>query len=139
MSDLCNTWDATTGDCLTCYGGYKISNGGCVIDNGGAGETCPYRSVKINGQCKAVSDLCSTWDETTADCTSCYGGYKLNNGYCIVDNGQGNTTQDCPPRTVKIDGQCKAVSDLCKTWSLTTAECLSCYDGYTLTGGVCKV
>lgn len=80
VSDQCKTWDNVSGDCLTCYGGYKVENGACVV---GGEETvinsgeCPFRTVKIEGECKAVSDLCSTWDQATGKCVTCYGGYKL--------------------------------------------------------------
>lgn len=30
VSDQCNTWNATTGACTSCYGGYTLTNGQCL-------------------------------------------------------------------------------------------------------------
>ena len=88
-----------------------------------------------------MSDLCSTWN-VNGDCTSCYGGYHLSNGLCIADGyvgSDGSDQLDCPYRTVKIDGKCLPVSDQCKTWDDTTAECTSCYQGWNLDDGECTL
>lgn len=51
-------------------------NGGC--------DVCAFRTVKdYNGRCKKVSDQCREWDNTGC-CTSCYGGYKLSGGDCVI-------------------------------------------------------
>ena len=42
-------------------------------------------------------------------------------------------------RFVLENGACKAVSDQCKTWNVSTGACLSCYDGWTLSNGACVV
>lgn len=104
VSDLCQTWN-NNGFCTSCYGGYTLYNGVCR-PQGNEGEIiCPYRTVKKDGQCIAVNDLCNTWDETSGACTSCYGGYKLADGVCIIDGGSngnnGNNEAVCPPRTVR--------------------------------------
>lgn len=89
---------------------------------------CVFRTVNIKGKCVKVNDLCSTWCSKTADCTSCYGGYTLKNGACVIGN---NNSKDpyctqwnsdgkcisCAFRTVWRKGACKVVSDQCKTWN----------------------
>jgi hypothetical protein len=45
---------------------------------------CYHRQVPKNGQCVNVSDTCQTWDNITGACTSCYGGYTIENGGCVV-------------------------------------------------------
>lgn len=95
VSDTCQTWDST-GACTSCYSGWSLSNGVCSYNSpssqsdplcvtyaaDGSCSVCSYRSVLTNGKCVAVSDLCNTWDSTTALCTSCYGGYTLVSGVC---------------------------------------------------------
>lgn len=48
---------------------------------------CPYRTVLKDGACVKVSDLCNTWNGVTGDCTSCFYGYKLSGGACIIGDG----------------------------------------------------
>lgn len=156
VSDQCKTWDDTTAACTSCYDGWTLADGACTVggggnngggDNGGETGECPFRTVKIDDKCVAVSDQCKTWDDTTAACTSCYDGWTLADGACTVggggDNGGGDnggeTPSECPFRTVKIDGKCVAVSDQCKTWDEATAACTSCYEGWTLADGACTV
>lgn len=33
VNNLCNTWDSSNGNCLTCYPGYALSNGQCSVSN----------------------------------------------------------------------------------------------------------
>ena len=40
----------------------------------------------INGVCVPVNDQCSTFDENTGDCLSCYLGYNLEGGKCIIQD-----------------------------------------------------
>lgn len=86
VSEQCKTWDSTSGDCLSCYDGYTLESGACTIKSGVPTNpgTCPFRTVSKNGECVAVSDQCNTWDNTTGDCLTCYGGYTLSAGKCIV-------------------------------------------------------
>lgn len=57
---------------------------------------------------------------------------------CNQVDSSGNCTS-CYPRNVLINGNCVAVSDLCKTWDESTGLCTTCYDGYVLETGVCGV
>jgi len=71
---FCAVFDQKSGDCISCIcRGYFDSN----------------------GRCKAIDDLCQTWNINTGECTSCYRGYELNNGTCtaIEFYVPGNDTQ----------------------------------------------
>ena len=145
MSDQCNTWSDTTAECTSCYPGWTLKDGACVIEGGNGGEQptgeCNFREVLIDGNCVAVSDQCNTWSDTTAECTSCYPGWTLRDGACVIEGGNGGEqpTGECGFRQVLVDGNCVDVSDQCNTWSDTTAECTSCYPGWTLRDGACVV
>ena len=54
---------------------------------------------------------------------------------CLQYDALGKCTQ-CVPRAVNIDGECHAVSDLCKVWD-STGACTECYTGYNLSSGTC--
>jgi hypothetical protein len=34
---------------------------------------------------------------------------------------------------------CTKVSDYCKTWDNTSGKCLSCYGGFSLSSGICRI
>lgn len=38
----------------------------------------------MNGVCHAVSDNCQTWDNLDGKCLTCYKGYNLNTGACVL-------------------------------------------------------
>lgn len=81
--------------CKTCDAGYSLDNDGTCVEGSdplcvttaqdGTCAVCSYRSVRgCLGRCIAVDGQCNTWDNTTALCTSCYGGYKLVCGKCVI-------------------------------------------------------
>lgn len=45
----------------------------------------PWSFINKNGKCEAVDTLCQTFDSDNGLCTSCYGGYILNNGSCLIN------------------------------------------------------
>ena len=107
VSDQCNAFDSS-GNCLTCYGGYTLNNGSCVItttpnsdpncaqrDASNICTSCYYRYY-LNAQkvCVAVSDQCNTFD-SLGNCLSCYGGYTLTNGSCVVSTAPTNSDPNC--------------------------------------------
>ena len=55
---------------------------------------------------------------------------------CNSWNYETQSCDQCSWRWVKIDGECVAVSDDCRTWN-DEAECTSCYWGWTLEDGEC--
>jgi hypothetical protein len=159
---LCSQFNQAEGLCLQCYQGYTVVNNccelasqdsGCAVWNGNVCSVCSKGWWKnANGVCQVVSDLCSTWSESTGACLSCYGGYVLNGGVCEINTnpfnggnnllcGTWNGTQclKCSRRAYfNNQGICVAVSDQCATFDPLNGNCLSCYGGYSLSAGVCS-
>lgn len=144
VSDQCNTWDLTTGACTSCYGGYSLTAGACVItssqntptspnspnipncaqvDASGFCSQCSYRYYLTSGVCQPVNDQCNTWDSTYGSCTSCYSGYTLNAGTCVLGNGQNPTY----PNNIQ---NCMQVGP--------NNLCTQCYYGYYIVSGYCQ-
>lgn len=95
----------------------------------------------INGVCRAVSDQCKTWSQTTALCLSCYGGYTLQNGACVIGGG---TTEEpsgnpCSSNQIEINDICVNVNDLLNILHYLTGTCASCLPGHTLRNGRCTL
>lgn len=59
---------------------------GCASWKGGLCALCAKRwyfnSKKV---CVKINDSCSTWDETSGACKSCYFGYIVSNGTCALN------------------------------------------------------
>ena len=99
VSDQCKA-HAENGDCTECYKGYSVKEGQCILDGVivphdlGCGTwdwdnqvclACSNNWVfNEDKRCIAVSDQCKAHAEN-GDCTSCYKGYHLEEGQCIVD------------------------------------------------------
>ena len=146
VSDQCNTWNNVNGDCTSCYEGWTLKDGDCIIEEGGEAPTvngvpCLPRNFVRDGVCVEVSDQCKTWNNVNGDCTSCYEGWTLRDGDCVIADAPsqgGSNGGSCFFREVRINGQCVKVNDQCRTWNTTTAACTSCYGGYTLSNGACR-
>jgi hypothetical protein len=168
VSDQCATWNQTNGFCLTCYGGYVLTNGVCAVNpnpfNGGNNALCAQWNgtnclkcaarayFNSFGVCTAVSDQCQTFDPLDGSCLSCYAGYKLDvSRACVLTPGQQpsdlgckswNSAQNvclaCSQRYFFNGSVCVPVSDQCATWNLS-GSCLTCYGGYDLLSGKCQV
>ena len=96
VNDLCKTNDVN-GRCLTCYDGYLLNDGTCVLSDVvkpsdlGCGKWDWNNQVCIscsngftfnaNKVCVAVSDQCKSYD-VNGSCTACFKGYDLANGVC---------------------------------------------------------
>ena len=124
VDPYCKTFNASNGDCLTCYKGYvlnqdtkdcdlaapqAVTDAGCAEWNWDQ-QTCLRCSpfwYRNNGACVVVDPYCKTYNSTNGACTSCYGGYSLSQDACSL-----------------------SPSTLCKT---SNAEgCLTCYNGFVL-------
>ena len=137
VSDQCQTWDPKSGVCISCYGGYVLSNGACnqaavqaLSDlacalwnaNNNICLQCSNRYYYNGKQCVPVNDQCNTWDSSSGRCTTCYNGYDL-----------------------QLDGTCQlstknsAPSDLgCGTWDWKNLKCLQCSNNWVFnSNGVC--
>ncbi len=164
VSDHCQTWDALDGRCLTCYKGYNLGNGACVLaDQKGPTDLgckvwdwdnqkcleCSSRHIFSNGACVPVDNLCRTFDQSGA-CTACYKGYLLQNGKCNyfelerpqdlgckVWNWDEQICFECSYNWVYRDGKgCVPVSTDCQKWN-DNGDCTACYKGYNLANGAC--
>lgn len=125
VNPWCSTFSGTT--CTSCYAGYYINTnnictagnaycktftndgtGNCAQcwDSSHTGLTCSYTYVA------PVDPYCTSYASNGA-CSTCVGGYHLNNqGVCTLSN-------QCP------------------TTSGNNSACTSCWVGYTLTNGAC--
>ena len=101
----------------TCYS--SVTENTTILPPPSPAVDCPYRNFMKDGVCVRVSDQCKTWSTSTGECLTCYDGYKLSQGACVIDGGSGSGSGNgnCPYRTVRINGNCVAVSNQCKTWS----------------------
>jgi hypothetical protein len=167
VNDQCREWNTTTGQCTSCYFGYALSNGTCVLDAGALAAqvvanplcnnftntgcvSCADRAVfDSKGICKAVDTQCNTWDKADGLCLSCYQGYNLQNGSClraadaaVSDVGckafSNGACVECSARWVfNALKACIPVSDTCKTHD-GNGNCLTCYPGYQLNNSNCQ-
>lgn len=83
---------------------------------------------------------------TTGLCTSCYTGYSLIAGNCIVaavvnipycSNVVGNQCTSCINGFFVENGACSLVNILCGTYDANSGNCLSCIRGYVFQSGIC--
>jgi hypothetical protein len=156
---LCRTHNSSNGFCLSCYPGYTISNGQCVIPRAFAlsvqdpyclqrsGTSCIQCSsgyFPLSGVCQNVNPLCRTIGQG-GSCTSCYNGYFLQNGMCVIVQAvnipfcqtivNGYCQKCIQGYYVQTALQCSPVSILCSTYDQNTGNCLSCIAGYFLQVG----
>jgi hypothetical protein len=138
---------------LSCYQGYALSNGNCVLYtdpnclqwSGSKCVSCIPWTYYNGSKCVQVNTQCRTYNKFNGKCTSCYNGWLLSSGTCIV-----NPDQQC--KVVGCDGVCEACyggyyynlnegkcvvgNSLCKGMSFY-GNCLGCYSGYYLKNGQC--
>lgn len=105
VHDTCRTFDAS-GVCTGCYLGYSVVNGSCTVSVIGlvpdAGckiwdfttnscNTCSawFFYNTTSKLCLPVSNLCHTFDPSNGWCLTCYNGYTLNSGVCIIQPSHG--------------------------------------------------
>lgn len=46
---------------------------------------CGFKEYLKDGKCLPVSEQCNTWSEETGDCLTCYDGWTLKDGACVVE------------------------------------------------------
>ena len=161
VSPQCKTYNNVSGACLSCFLGYTLTNGFCNISsievnistsdagcktwsNGTCKECYDHFAFNPNGLCAAVSALCKT--NQGLNCTSCYNGYVLMNGSCVISSQQSAPSDagcnvwdwnkqiclSCSPYWYFSNGSCVQVSPQCKTYNNVSGDCLSCFLGYSL-------
>lgn len=97
---LCKTFDHSNGACLSCYPGYSLSAGNCILGVSPTGSKDPNcKTSDASGVCAAcytgyyltpqnnclkLNPLCKTYTAAFNACDSCYDGYVLFNGTCVI-------------------------------------------------------
>ena len=104
QNPLCKTIDNANGNCLSCWQGYSLVQGNCAIgttpDSPSSVTQDIYCITLVNGLCTRCSNgfflskgtgkctqlnpLCKTSDSDNGACLSCYQGYALSSGNCVV-------------------------------------------------------
>lgn len=101
--------------------------------------------------CVAVSDQCRTFNED-GFCTSCYKGYKLEDGICRIEDINNQPSDfgcaewdwdnqiclKCSFRFIQTDSGCTPVSDNCASFN-DQGDCTECYKGFEISQGECIV
>lgn len=162
VNPLCLTFNMTNGNCLSCYQGYALNGSICVVSNSTGpsdpncktwnGSVClecafgAYFSSK--GTCLIANPLCKTFDRSNGSCLSCYDSFELSNGNCLKSNQsisdpncaaflQGICTKCSSGYFFQNNGMCGLVNPNCKTFDAVSGMCLTCYLGFSLSGGSC--
>lgn len=121
--------------------GGQSSDPNCLQYNNNMCQKCSQRFyVGTEGRCVPVNPLCQDSNER-GQCTSCYRGYMLNNGQCIIaiqrdpNCKQLNNQQqciECYNGFYPSQGTCKRANPLCKAFNPSNGYCTDCYQGYSL-------
>lgn len=165
---LCRTSNAN-GACLSCYPGYDLIAGNCLVSDSSTGSGDPNcREANVNEiclecfsgyfltvgrRCQRMDPLCRTYTPNNASCVTCYEGYTERNGECLISSQVPDANND--PYCIKADGQrcvecaqgyymdsdgvCQQLNPLCRNSDMTNGACLSCYEGYEVSGVTCVV
>jgi len=138
-SDYCKTYDATWGNCTSCFKGYDLVDGNCVFS--------PSNTAK-------PSDLgCAKWDWDNQICLACSKGFYLNsNKICTAYSTQCKTISNsglcisCFKGYDLVDGDCvfsasntAKPADLgCASWNWDSQICLQCSKNWVFNpAGIC--
>lgn len=163
VNPLCLTFDNNNGRCQSCFTGYTLNSGNCIISNETkdvdpfcqrflTSEVCEKCSDRYyigpTGFCMEVNPFCNRYNLVNGRCFSCYPGYALRNDNCFVEN---KTVSDDNCKTWRDDvcvecafgayfspsRICTLADPLCRTFDNTNGACLSCYDSFELIGIRC--
>jgi hypothetical protein len=123
VNNLCDQFDSTSGNCITCRDGSFLTADYQCIFNVSCGDR-QYHAA--DSTCTNVSDKCGDYDQNTGECLSCISSYELNiGGIC------------CYAFNYMISTQCvQFFSTNCLNQRPQFNYCLKCQTGYTLTNGV---
>jgi hypothetical protein len=77
VSNLCDTYDPSTGYCLTCRDNTILTGSGTCVFN----DPCKDRQYHApNGTCLDVSPSCDTYDSSNGQCLTCKDTFEMNVG-----------------------------------------------------------
>jgi hypothetical protein len=154
MDPLCKNYTISFSECSSCYDGYTLSSGQCIIPaQVQSSNNDPY-CIKVqgsncltcangyylpsNGTCTSLNPLCKSSDMTTGACTLCYNGFIISGSTCATITAAsipycsqliGNVCGTCISGYYVSNGGCTAANTLCASYNQTGA-CLSCISGY---------
>jgi hypothetical protein len=155
----CKTYNSSNGACLSCYPGFGIVEDTCLPGavtpsydpncNTFNGSVCAKCSkgffLGSAGKCTAVSPSCNSYDSTNGDCTSCFAGYAVEKGKCVLsvaDPTVANCNQLDPLSGACLkcskgyyfdfNGNCVQENPTCKHFDSFLKKCTECYPGYAL-------
>ena len=118
----CQTYEATTGACTSCYDGSTLHETLCIPDPNCAQfvnnicEQCNEGFLLLNnGSCQKANPDCATYNTENGLCASCHSGFDLVEGSCILN-----------PETPTPDPNCRAF--------YINISCQTCAENYTLDG-----
>lgn len=151
--DLCANFSQIQNKCLSCYAGYNLnSESKCVVTPIGTTGIEDINCIKIQGKecikcadgyylnpqkkCQQANPQCRSIS-VDGKCTSCYQGFDLKAGDCIIPSIQlvlpfcetyasNGECSKCLDRYYLQNGSCKDVSILCGNYDMGTGDCLSC-------------
>lgn len=158
----CKTSNSSNGLCLTCFDGYQLGGGNCVLAssvinnvgsnvyctqfNGTACVKCMNRYYVKDNTCYSIDPNCLTYNATTGYCLTCYSGYSVSSlGNCFLPNS--NTISDPYCTSVinskcinclngwyvdQLTGHCTLMSILCVNYDMLTGHCNQCASGSVL-------
>lgn len=155
VNPLCNEYDAS-GNCLTCWPGYALSNGTCAvkvmptppncnkIDNNGVCVLCSSDAyMDANKNCIQKDTNCKSYTSDYSGCVNCYPGFIVDKAtnkctpnpdpYCSAN--QGDKCIACSKGFYLDNGVCMQNDPLCK--DSDNGKCNSCYVGYALQQNKC--
>lgn len=164
---MCASSNTNNGNCLTCYGGYVLSAGRCVLSTNtqpndllcrrwnaaGVCVECSTNAYFRQNMCVAVDALCRTFDAQNGNCLTCYSGYQLQSGRCVVvppESGfqannqycavwEGTTCRQCAANSYFDNNRiCRPNNPYCAT-SGPQGQCLTCYSGFALRNNNCTI
>lgn len=97
VDSSCQTFNETTGQCLTCFSGFALSSGKCnpqaaqpidpncnQFDSNNVCIKCSSGYYFSSGSCKKIDDSCKTFDYQKLNCAECYSGYALSTDFQCV-------------------------------------------------------
>lgn len=155
MNTACRTYEPEGGECLSCYSGYLVFDGQCILlssqpacaqyDFQQSCNRCAQRYYLLQSSCLPVSPLCDNYNPATGACLTCVAGYGLSSrtnacetmqrppSNCLRADAVGNCLA-CSNRFYynSTSGLCLPVLSLCATYTERTGLCLSCYTGFAL-------
>jgi len=146
----CLTFNPNNGNCLSCAQGFNLFSIWClgrftqpdpkclIHDINNYCSTCQPQYYQSQGRCVPANAQCRTFNIVGGDCTSCYSGYIVFNGDCVLLSKQPGCLQydfqsnciRCAPRYFLQALICVPVNPFCNNFHPLNGSCIDCVTGY---------